>query len=124
MSQECVKQGVCRKCGSPNVITSEPHNHRGIWCSRTATCVNCHESEEYVYELVFAGYEKPGEGDIIPAPEEKDAMERLSEFQLEATPEGCPEDVPFLSEAVLYPLVGKTDARTILALWTKVELGE
>jgi len=189
MSQECVKQGICRKCGSPNVITSEPHNHSGIWCTRTATCVSCHTSEEYVYELVFVGYEKPGSDDILPAPSDrpteaieklsrfrlkpqlencedapffservlrelinkkstdellalwkavvgedlsvldpvltkKDAMERFSEFQLEVTPEGCEEDAPFLSESVLYPLVGKTDARTILALWKNIEQPE
>ena len=126
MSQECVKQGVCRKCGSPNVITSEPHNHSGIWCTRTATCVSCHTSEEYVYELVFVGYEKPGSDDILPAPSDRptEAIERFIEFQLETTPEGCEEDVPFLSESVLYPLVGKTDARTILALWKNIERPE
>jgi len=126
MSQECVKQGVCRRCGSSCVVTSEPHGFSGMWCSRTATCVKCFSNEEYVYELTFIGYEKPGADDIIPVPDD-DAIERLANFRLEVMPEGCEEEdegAPFLSEAVLYPLIGKTDARAILDLWKKISAGK
>ena len=55
----------------------------------------------------------------------REALVRLFELKLEATPEHFKknygyskgdEDAPFFSEVFLYALLGKSDARTILAM--------
>ena len=59
----------------------------------------------------------------------REAVNRLSEWSPEGTPEHFTknygyskgdEDAPFFSEAFLYVLLGKEDARTILALMRPV----
>ena len=52
-----------------------------------------------------------------------DPIERLESWIPECTPDCVPaedRDAPFLSEAFLYPVLGKEDARTLLALWRRV----
>lgn len=52
---------------------------------------------------------------------------RMESFIPESTPDAVREaegddadQIPFLSEAFLYPLLGKEDARTVLALWDSI----
>lgn len=58
------------------------------------------------------------------------ALRRLEAFVVESKPFGFTdandfyepgdEDAPLMSEGFLYPLLGKEDARTVLALWRAV----
>jgi len=68
-SQECVKEGVCRKCGSSRVVTTEARIDSTQRVRRSANCIDCGAGEVYVYKLVFVGYETTGDnGDVLPAP--------------------------------------------------------
>ncbi len=60
----------------------------------------------------------------------QDALQKLESFIVEDRPcgftaenvyyEDGDESAPFMTETFLYPLLGKEDARTVLALWRKV----
>ncbi len=70
MSQECVREGVCRKCGSSRVVTTEISIASDQQGQRIATCRDCGSGEIYIYKLVFVGYKTTGDnGDVLPARE-------------------------------------------------------
>jgi len=68
--------------------------------------------------IIFFEGDKPERDDL------RKAVEQMDNWMPECVPqvviddnEGDVEDMPFMTEAFLYPLLGKSDARTLLASW-------
>lgn len=84
-------------------------------------------NEKYYKALRAASVIIYFEGDKPERKSLREAVERMDNWVPEAVPQVVAEDneglldTPFMTEAFLYPLLGKMDARTILAVWRETK---
>ncbi len=73
--------------------------------------------------IIFFEGDKPERKDLREAVDKMDnwVPECVPQVVIDDNDSLSSEDMPFMTEAFLYPLLGKEDARTLLALWNSTK---